>query len=100
MRPSSQEVEEHCLAHLLFRSWCIHCVRGRGESKPHRREERDPEATPEVHIDYCFLGNRDEECQPALRARERDTRVTMSFLAKEKGAANEYGVKRVLAFLK
>ena len=30
-QPSSQEVQEHMKTHIPYRSWCAHCVRGRGE---------------------------------------------------------------------
>ena len=29
--PSAEEVAEHELTHLPYRSWCSHCVRGQGE---------------------------------------------------------------------
>ena len=98
--PSQDEVDQHNLTHLPYRSWCVHCVRGRGEATPHRRAERDEGAVPEVHMDYCFLGKADEEAQPILVVRERDTRMMLSFLVREKGAADTYTVNRVLAFLK
>ncbi len=28
-QPTRQEVEEHELAHVPFRQWCVHCQRGR-----------------------------------------------------------------------
>ena len=34
-RPSEKEVVEHELAHIPFRSWCPHCVRGRAVSAGH-----------------------------------------------------------------
>ena len=30
--PTRTEIEEHNLTHLPYRSWCRHCVRGRGRS--------------------------------------------------------------------
>ena len=30
-QPSSQEVQEHMKTHIPYRSWCAHCVRGKGE---------------------------------------------------------------------
>ena len=50
-------------------------------------------------MDYCFLGKRDEEVQPVLVVRERDDRMTLSFLVREKGNADTYVVRRVLAFV-
>ena len=55
---------------------------------------------PELHIDYCFMGKRTEETQPILVARDRDTRMTLSFLVREKGASDPYVVKRLVAFIK
>ncbi len=30
--PSRKEVEEHNLNHVVLRSWCPHCVKGRAEA--------------------------------------------------------------------
>ena len=35
--PSRQEVQEHELTHIPYRSWCVHCVRGAERSDAHRR---------------------------------------------------------------
>ena len=32
---SRKEREEHELTHIPYRSWCPHCVRGRGRNQPH-----------------------------------------------------------------
>ena len=97
--PTEAEIAEHELTHLPFRSWCVHCVRGRGEALPHKRANRDGDSVSELHMDYCFLDKRDEEVQPVLVVRERDDRMTLSFLVREKGNADTYVVRRVLAFV-
>ena len=33
--PSKTEREHHEVDHIPFRSWCKHCIRGRGKSMPH-----------------------------------------------------------------
>ena len=99
-RPTQEEVDAHNMTHLPYRSWCTHCVRGRGESHPHRRTSDDDRELPELHMDYCFMGKVDERTQPILVLRERSTRMTCSFLTKEKGTADEYVARRVLAFIK
>ena len=33
--PSAEGISEHSLAHLPYRPWCPHCVRGKGKSMPH-----------------------------------------------------------------
>ena len=37
IRPSQQEVDEHMLTHIPFRSWCPHCVKGKAVNSPHLR---------------------------------------------------------------
>ena len=83
MMPSPDEVEEHNLTHIPFRSWCKHCIRGRGESVAHSRAQRDPSGVPELHMDYCFLGCKDEETQPIMVMRDRDSKMMVSFLVRE-----------------
>ena len=34
-QPSKADREQHELTHIPFRSWCVHCVRGRGQSDHH-----------------------------------------------------------------
>ena len=58
--PSRQEVQEHELTHIPYRSWCVHCVRGAGRSGAYRRRARQDEEGREEHIttwsiDYAFM---------------------------------------------
>ncbi len=38
-----------------FRDWCPHCVKGRGESYPHRRTFQES-GVPIISMDYMYLG--------------------------------------------
>ena len=98
--PSQAEIDDHERTHLPYRSWCTHCVRGRGESHPHCRSAGEDREIPELHMDYCFMGKVDEATQPILVMRCRDTRMTCSFMVREKGATGDYVIKRALAFIK
>ena len=99
--PTQVEIEEHNITHLPYRSWCIHCVRGRGEQAGHLRQEERPEnAIPEVHMDYCFMGRKSDDVQPILVARDRDTRMIVSFLVQKKGAVDDYVIRRLLQFFR
>ena len=100
MLPTLPEIEEHNMTHLPYRAWCPHCVRGRGESHQHRRSPGEERTRPELSLDYCFIGKKDEKTQPIMVIRDRDTRMTCSFLVKEKGAADDYVIKRLMAFIK
>ena len=98
-RPSEPEITEHELTHLSFRSWCAHCIRGRGEATPQARAERDDSGVPEVHMDNYFLGCQSEEAQPVLVIRDLDTKMLVSFVVREKGANDALVILGVMAFL-
>ena len=58
--PSRQEVQEHELTHIPYRSWCVHCIRRAGRSDAHRRRARQDEEEKRQHmttwsIDYAFM---------------------------------------------
>ena len=63
--PTKAEREEHEATHLPFRSWCTHCLRGRGRNKPHHRqvvdEELDQLKVPKISTDYFFMSQEDEK---------------------------------------
>ena len=40
-QPTLKEIQEHVLTHLPPRSWCRHCLRGRGTSLPHFRSQTE-----------------------------------------------------------
>ena len=57
-QPTQKEIEEHELTHLPFRSWCVHCQRGKMKNAPHsKRRGVEPEdrAHPVISIDYMYL---------------------------------------------
>ena len=98
--PTQAEVDEHNMTHLPYRSWCTHCVRGRGEAHPHHKSGNEERDVPELHMDYRFMGKVDEKAQPILVVKERDTRMMCSMLVGEKGTADEHVIKRIIAFIK
>ena len=52
--PSEEEIQEHSLTHLPFRSWCRHCVRGRGVEAAHCKSKGEGGAIPEFSLDFAF----------------------------------------------
>ena len=52
--PTPREVEDHVLTgHAAYRSWCAHCVRGRGSAAPHRTSDHsDENDVPVLSFDY------------------------------------------------
>ena len=54
-KPSKEEVDEHMVTHLPFRSWCPHCVRGKSKGKPHGKATQGNREIPTVALDYTFM---------------------------------------------
>ena len=84
--PTAEERKEHELTHLPFRSWCRHCIRERGKEEKCPRKVRDENGIPEVHLDYMFMGDEQEERTLALLvARERDSKATLATVVPRTG---------------
>ena len=58
--PTEADRLQHELTHIPPKSWCKHCVGALGMEDAHRRRQRGPQALPELHMDYMFLGRKDE----------------------------------------
>ena len=57
--PSRQEMLEHMITHYPFRSWCVHCTRGKCKASQHRISGgSEASAVPIVGFDYAFLSDR------------------------------------------
>ena len=66
--PSRQEMLEHNISHMPFRSWCPHCVAGKGKAASHFKQERQ-DGMPEIHVDYCFLSTKNGPLATVLVAK-------------------------------
>ena len=63
---------------MPFRSWCRHCVRGRGKEEACRSTDRGHEMA-EVHMDFMFMGDEGSEKTLAmLVVKERSRGMVMS----------------------
>ena len=53
--PSEKERRQHNATHFPLRSWCEHCVRGRGIASKHSQGDGEEiGGVGEMHVDYCF----------------------------------------------
>ena len=78
--PTQLEREQHEATHLPYRDWCAHCVRGSGESAPHKRknlesEEEQQNKIPRMVLNYHFMSTRDAEngVNPVLVMKDEST---------------------------
>ena len=58
-QPSQKQRDHHNVCHIPFRSWCDHCVRGRGRDRQSRliaEGMRSSDSTlPRIVMDYGFF---------------------------------------------
>lgn len=59
--PTKKEVYEHEVTHLPFRSWCRHCVFGKGVSSPHQKPDKEEKIGVTVSMDYCFMNSEEKD---------------------------------------
>ena len=85
---SQAEINAHEANHLPCRSWCRHCVRGKGKSESHKRLDAEKRHNvPTVLMDYCFAGQDDnDKTLPIIEIRDHRHKVTYSHIVPSKGA--------------
>ena len=85
--PTAKERCEHDATHYPLRSWCPHCVRGRGIAGPHLRQEDDRVGdVGELHFDYCFLrGRAGDVPATTLVGVDRYTQAVLAHVVPKKG---------------
>ena len=55
--PSREEVRLHRLTHRPFRSWCPHCIRGKGRASPHlpSSQKGTESEVPKLVANFFFI---------------------------------------------
>jgi hypothetical protein len=95
--PTQAEVKEHQLTHLPFRSWCHHCVNGRGKEMPHEREKTSDEQTlPEYRLDYAFPGDEEGNKLKTLVIVEKRSKMKTPVVVPAKGSTGRFAARKVL----
>ena len=101
MLPSQGEVKEHYESgHMPYRSWCHHCVRGRGRERDHqRRGEQGLQGVPEYHMDYCFPGDEFDNRLTVLVVIEKYTKMKKAVVVPNKGSTGSYAARMVVELI-
>ena len=96
--PSRKEVEEHSATHMPYRSWCPHCVKGRGNNQPHRKsaEKDKDDSVPVIGMDYGFMTKKgtDDQMGPMLVLKESRHGLVKSMVVPAKGPSQEWVPRR------
>lgn len=51
-KATKEELESHMTTHWPYRSWCRHCVSGKGKCSAHKSVNTRESTVPDVAIDY------------------------------------------------
>ena len=98
--PTAEEVATHNMTHLPYRSWCPHCVRGKGRTMDHKRASRE-KLVRELHLDYCFMGSKEDAATKCIVvAKDYDSKSVMASVVPVKGSSNEFPARRINAFVR
>ena len=92
--PSSVEREAHESTHMPYRSWCSHCVAGRGVASPHTKQTGERKLD-EIAMDYCFPRGTKDGAPKVLALRSRKDGTTLSLVVPKKGLPEEWVAARV-----
>ena len=100
-KPSRDEVAMHEATHVQYRSWCPHCVRGRGQSSPHIMKPEGSEDTrmPTVVMDYFFQGEDDNPSATMIGIKDSKSKAMHAFLVEKKGAVDFKIVKKIAQWI-
>ncbi len=99
--PSREEFERHMVTHVPFRSWCVHCVRGRAVASPHKKaKDKEGDRLPVISLDYMFMGSKvDEGTASIIVLRDDKSGATMARVVDTKGGSDEWTLQEILDFL-
>ena len=104
--PTQEEIDEHeTTGHVIYRSWCRHCIAGRAIGQPHRTRSEEQKArslVPTVALDYAFMSRSDEEeerAKPILAIKDEKTQMVGATFVPAKGL-DPCAIKYMTAFLK
>ena len=90
--PAVEELDRHGLTHVVFRSWCRHCVSGRAREDPHRRvathEGWGPEGGAGLDVFHPRPGAR---CAVVLVGRLYDTGAVMAMQSTKDSSVETVG---------
>ena len=73
--PSAQKIKEHYVAHVPFRSWCPHCVKGKAKGGFHMKQNKEGHDIPTISMDYFYLIKSENEEDTVFSAVEHWIKV-------------------------
>ena len=99
-KPTRAEKASHDLTHIVYRSWCPHCLMGRRPAAQHRSNSNAARNIPLFCADYAFVRDaQDEELATLLNGRLYPSRSLFATVCDAKGN-NEASIRRLSTFFR
>ena len=96
--PTKREREEHDATDLPYRSWCKHCVFGKGVHTPHF-SSKDDGVSGTISVDYCFMGEEESDDVPGILIMWDHGHDMLWALPVESKGAHQYVVKWIVEMI-
>ena len=96
-QPTPQEILEHNLTHLPYRSWCPICVQARGRQNNHPKQHSK---LPLIQLDFGYIkGFDDNKVHPILTAIDIQSGMIMAIQLTDTRMIFDYAVTQLQHFL-
>ena len=92
------EREQHeASGHAQYRSWCRHCLAGKGRTSPHVSQGTGD--LPEIGFDYGYLSREHEKALPLICAKDQTTQALCASVVPAKGN-DAYAISFLVGWLR
>ena len=96
-QPTKQEMEEHALTHMPYRSWCPICVKAKGKKDAYKQQQSKQ---PVIQIDFAyFKTSEDEQNLAVLTAVDVQSQLCMALAVPDKAIQHDYMINSLRSFI-
>ena len=96
-QPTKQEMDEHSLTHMPYRSWCPICVRAKGKQDAYKQQQSKQ---PVIQIDFAYLKtSTDEQSLAVLAAVDVQSQLCMALAVPNKAIQHDYMINSLRSFI-
>ena len=96
-QPTRQEMEEHALTHMPYRSWCLICAKAKGKQDAYKQQHSKQ---PVIQIDFGYLKtSTDEQSVAVLAAVDLQSQLCMALAVPDKAIQHDCMINSLRSFI-
>ena len=97
VQPTPQEIQQHNLTHMPYRSWCPVCIQSRGRQTSHQQQTSKQ---PVIQVDFTYIKTYEDKWPvPILTAIDIQTGMAMATMLTDKKGQFAYAQACLQAFI-